>query len=97
MAVYVLFDVAHTTVADFYSVPVEPIECPIPKNCLTESIVCQATVSTSDKRPPETYVGLTENKFKLRYANHKTFYTHLVCLYIKEFSIYMSYKPKKSK
>ena len=50
----------------------KPIECPIPKNCLTESIVYQATVSTSDKRPPETYVGLTENKFKLRYANHKT-------------------------
>ena len=50
----------------------KPIECPIPKNCQTESIVYQATVSTSDKRPPETYVGLTENKFKLRYANHKT-------------------------
>ena len=31
----------------------------------------QATVNTSDKRPPETYVGLTENKFKTRYANHK--------------------------
>ena len=50
----------------------KPTECPIPKNCLTESIVYQATVTTSDKRPPETYVGLTENKFKLRYANHKT-------------------------
>ena len=50
----------------------KPIECPIPENCLTESIVYQATVSTSDKQPPETYVGLTENKFKLRYTNHKT-------------------------
>ena len=30
-----------------------------------------ATVNTSDKRPPETYVGLTENKVNTRCANHK--------------------------
>ena len=30
-----------------------------------------ATVKTSDKRPTETYVGLTENEFKTRYTNHK--------------------------
>ena len=35
----------------------------------------QATVTTKDKttnRPPQTYVGLTENSFKTRLANHKT-------------------------
>ena len=42
----------------------KPIECPLPKNCLTKSVIYQATVKTSDKRPPERYVGLTENKFK---------------------------------
>jgi hypothetical protein len=26
---------------------------------------------TSDKRPTQTYVGLTENEFKTRYTNHK--------------------------
>ena len=64
----------------------KPTECPIPKNCLTESIVYQATVTTSDKRPPETYVGLTENKFKLRYANHKTSFRSILKQNCKELS-----------
>ena len=42
------------------------------KKCLVESIVYQATVSTNDNSPPQTYVGLTENSFKTRYYNHKT-------------------------
>ena len=37
-----------------------------PKNCLVESIVYQATVSTNDNSPLQTYVGLTENSFKTR-------------------------------
>ena len=37
----------------------KPIECPLPKNCLAKSVnIYQATLNTSDKRPPETYVGL---------------------------------------
>jgi hypothetical protein len=36
------------------------------KKCLVESIVYQATVSTNDNGPPQTYVGLTENSFKTR-------------------------------
>jgi hypothetical protein len=31
------------------------------KKCLVESIVYEATVSTNDNSPPQTYVGLTEN------------------------------------
>ena len=41
------------------------------KNCLAKSAIYQATVKTSDKRPTQTYVGLTENEFKTRYTNHK--------------------------
>ena len=44
-------------------------ECPMSKKCLVESIVYQATVSTNDNSPPQTYVGLTENAFKTRYYN----------------------------
>ena len=50
-------------------------ECPMSKKCLVESIVYQATVSTNDNSPPQTYVGLTENAFKTRYYNHKTSFT----------------------
>ena len=38
-------------------------------------VVYQATVTTKDKttnRPPQTYVGLTENSFKTRLANNKS-------------------------
>ena len=38
------------------------------KNCLAKSVIYQATVKTSDKRPTQTYVGLTENEFKTRYT-----------------------------
>ena len=45
--------------------------CPLSNKCITESVVYQATVTTKDKttnRPPQTYVGLTENSFKTRLA-----------------------------
>jgi hypothetical protein len=38
--------------------------CPLSNKCITESVVYQATVTIKDKttnRPPQTYVGLTEN------------------------------------
>ena len=49
----------------------KPSECPMSKNCLAKSVIYQATVKTSDERPTQTYVGLTENEFKTRYTNHK--------------------------
>jgi hypothetical protein len=48
--------------------------CPLSNKYITESVVYQATVTIKDKttnRPPQTYVGLTENLFKTRLANHK--------------------------
>ena len=45
--------------------------CPMNGNCLAKSLVCQATVTTDDNRPSQTYVGLTENTFKTRFNNHK--------------------------
>ena len=36
------------------------------------SVIYQATVTTEGNRPAETYVGLTENSFKTRYASHKS-------------------------
>ncbi len=46
-------------------------ECPMDGECLTESIIYQATVTRSgDTAKQETYVGLTENQFKTRYRNH---------------------------
>ena len=52
-------------------------ECPMSteKN-LVQSIVYQATVSTNDNSPPQTYVGLTENFFKLDITTTKR---HLLC------------------
>ncbi len=47
-------------------------------NCLVVSIVYQATVSTNDNKPPQTYVGLTENVFKTRYANQSQIVIQLV-------------------
>ena len=41
-------------------------------NCLKSAVVYQATVTTEDNRPVQTYVGLTENSFKTRFANRKT-------------------------
>ena len=51
-------------------------ECPLSGNCLKESVVYQATVSTEDHNPPQTYVGLTENSFKTRYPNQKSSFSN---------------------
>ena len=47
----------------------EKKNCPLQNKCLEKGIVYQATVTTQGNE--ETYVGITENAFKLRYANHK--------------------------
>ena len=49
-----------------------PADCPMTGNCLKSSVVYQATVTTEDSRPAQTYVGLTETPFKARFANHKS-------------------------
>jgi hypothetical protein len=51
--------------------------CSCPK--ITESVVYQATVTVKDKttnRPPQTYVGVTENSFKTRLENHKASFNY---------------------
>ena len=46
-------------------------------NCLKKSVVYRATVTTEDRKSDETYVGLTENTFKTRFANHKASFNNL--------------------
>ena len=44
---------------------------------LKESVVYQATVSTEDHNPPQTYVGwLKENSFKTRHSNLKSSFSN---------------------
>ena len=52
--------------------------CPLTGNCREHNIVYQATVTTREndnnrtkKKNTESYVGLTENEFEKRFANHK--------------------------
>ena len=53
-----------------------PADCPVAGNCLKSSVVCQATITTDNNMPAQTYVGLTETPFKIRFVNHK----HVWCL-----------------
>ena len=46
-------------------------ECPLSNKCLTESVVYQATLTSTSADSPQTYIGLTENSFKTRHSNHK--------------------------
>ena len=54
-----------------------PNKCPLPDKCLAKSIVYKATVTTNDNKPDQTYIGLTSNTFKTRFANHKTSFTNV--------------------
>ena len=41
-------------------------------NCLKSSIIIyQATVATNDSKPPQTYIGFTENSFKKSFTNFR--------------------------
>ena len=51
--------------------------CPLDKQCLTKSIIYQATVTIDNNRIAGKYVGLTEGTFKTRYANHKSSFKHI--------------------
>jgi len=46
--------------------------CPLPGKCTTPCVIYQATVTRNDNGNNQTYVGLSEPSFKLRYANHLT-------------------------
>ena len=49
----------------------KPADCSMNGDYLKQSVVYQATVSTNDDRPDQTYVGLTENSFKTRFTNQR--------------------------
>lgn len=53
-----------------------PADCPVAGNCLKSTVVYQAIITTDNNMPAQTYVGLTETPFKIRFANHK----HVWCL-----------------
>ena len=43
--------------------------CPLNGNCLQTSVIYQASVTRKDNNTTETYIGLTENEFKVRYSS----------------------------
>ena len=43
--------------------------CPLDGACLTSSVIYEATVTTTGNT--NTYIGMTEHEFKIRYNNHK--------------------------
>lgn len=51
-------------------------QCPLQNNCLTKSLVYQASVTQLDNMKIETYIGLTENSFKTRFAGHMCSFKH---------------------
>ena len=55
--------------------------CPLPQyGCLAEkSVVYQATVTREDNNNVETYVGLTQAEFKVRWRGHKYDLSHSEC------------------
>jgi len=54
----------------------KPEDCPLSGQCLTKSIVYQATVKSADNKPDETYIGLTANTFKTRFNGHTASFKH---------------------
>ena len=46
--------------------------CPLERKCLTKCVVYKATVTETTWNNQETYIGLTENKFKTRFNLHKS-------------------------
>ena len=46
-------------------------DCPLKNNCLTQSIVYNANVTTESDTTGKNYIGLTEGTFKQRYTQHK--------------------------
>ena len=45
--------------------------------CLTKEIVYKATISSMEvQNDRKIYFGISKTKFKLRFANHKTTFSH---------------------
>ena len=67
------------------------LPCPLQGNCLQSSIVYQADVINTNNplAPKMTYYGLTANKFKLRYTNHKSDFRHEKKRYSTQLSKYV--------
>lgn len=51
-----------------------PDTCPMEGQCLTKSIIYQATVASQEST--ETYIGSTATEFKSRYNNHSASFRH---------------------
>jgi hypothetical protein len=53
--------------------------CPLNGQCLTDKVIYQATVTTSQngQNKHESYVGLTAGTFKKRWTGHKFSFNHL--------------------
>lgn len=49
-----------------------PTDCPVAGNFLKSSVVYQATITTDNSMPAQTYVGHTETPLKIRFAHHKS-------------------------
>ena len=45
--------------------------CPLGGKCLSSCIIYQATVTETESKKSETYIGMTADPFKKRYGNHK--------------------------
>jgi hypothetical protein len=50
--------------------------CPLDGSCLSAGIIYKATVVRPDKTDTESYIGLTDDPFKTRYANHTASFKH---------------------
>ena len=47
-------------------------DCPLDNKCLTPKVIYEANVTNTVDNEEKIYIGLTENKFKERYSNHKS-------------------------
>ena len=50
--------------------------CPLNRHSLQTLVIYQASVAWKDNNKTETYIGLAENKFKVRYRNHHATFHH---------------------
>ena len=57
---------------------VNKIMCPLNNKCLNKNIVYQGNITSNLINSKEKiYIGVSETKFKLRYANHKKSFTNI--------------------
>ena len=51
-------------------------QCPLDGRCREETLVYQATISSSNNATKHNYIGAVEGDFKQRFYNHKTTFTN---------------------